>query len=303
MNQKNILITGGSGFLGQALVGKWLTMNHRITVVSRRPYETNKLLGPNVAVVENFNALAHNGHFDAVINLAGAPIFAGRWSKARKQMLRDSRIKLTEKLLDYLAALPIKPEVLISGSAIGVYGDQGDKILTESSIGQSCFSQTLCADWENAARLAENMGVRVCLIRTGLVLDHGGGFLQKLLPAFKLCLGGQLGNGRQWMSWIHRGDWVAIVDKLLNQTELHGVFNATAPHPVTNREFSGSLAKQLHRPMFPPIPASLLRLALGEMSELMLGSQRVIPERLLERNFRFQFTDLESALRNILEPH
>ncbi len=303
MNPKKILITGGSGFLGRALVSDWQVQGHQTTVISRNPTATGKLLGPGIDVVGDFNLLPTDACFDAVVNLAGEPIFSGRWSEARKQLLRDSRIALTERLLAYIASLPVKPEVLISGSAIGVYGDQGDALLTESSSCVASFSQQLCADWENAARQAENMGIRVCLIRTGLVLDNGGGMLQKMLPAFHLGFGGHLGNGQQWMSWIHRRDWLSIVQLLLNNTDLRGAFNATAPQPVTNREFSLSLAKQLHRPLLLPVPASLLKLLLGEMAELVLGSQQVIPQRLQDTGFSFQFVTLESALRQILEKH
>lgn len=302
MNTKNILITGGTGFLGRALVRQWLEQDCRITVLSRDPTAATGLFGAKVIVTGNLRQLPADTTFHAIVNLAGAPIFGSRWSQARKQLLRDSRIAFTERLLEYIAGLAVKPEVLLSGSAIGVYGDQGETLLTENSPGKPDFSQRLCEDWENAARQAEKLGIRVCQIRTGLVLDSGGGLLQRMLPAFKLGLGGRLGDGRQWMSWIHRRDWAAIVDHLLNNPSLHGAFNATAPQAVTNREFSERLAKQLRRPMLMPLPESLLKLLLGEMAELVLGSQRVIPERLLAEGFEFQFTDLESALRHILLP-
>lgn len=302
MNSKNILVTGGTGFLGRALVGTWLAQGHRLTVLSRNPLIASHLLPPQVHTIADLNLLPAAGHFDAIVNLAGEPIFDGRWSESRKKQIRDSRIILTNKLVSYIADRPVKPEVLISGSAIGVYGNQGDNILTENSHEEIDFAQQLCADWENTALEAENSGVRVCRIRTGLVLDNGGGLLAKMLPAFKLGLGGRLGDGKQWMSWIHRRDWLAIVDLLLNNPELRGAFNATAPHPVTNSEFTACLAKQLRRPALLPIPASALKLLLGEMSELVLGSQRVIPKRLLDQGFEFQFPTLESALQQIL-PH
>lgn len=300
MNQKNILITGGTGFLGRALVSDWLEQGHRVTVLSRNPVAAAQLLGAAANPVGDLNLLPAGAHFDAVVNLAGEPIFGGRWTDARKKRLRDSRIALTERLVDFIAGLAVKPEVLISGSAVGIYGDQGDALLTERNIGKDSFSQRLCADWENAALRAENLGVRVCLVRTGLVLDNGGGLLQRMLPAFNLGLGGRLGDGRQWMSWVHRRDWLAIVHTLINNPDLAGTFNAASPHPVTNREFSAALAKQLHRPMLLPLPAAFLKLLFGEMAELMLGSQRVIPERLQAEGFRFQFETLESALQQIL---
>lgn len=300
MNQKNILITGGTGFLGRALVQDWLEQGHRVTVLSRNPVAAAQLLGAEANPIGDLSLLPAGAHFDAVVNLAGEPIFGGRWTDARKKRLRDSRIALTERLVDFIAGLAVKPEVLISGSAVGIYGDQGDALLTERNIGKNSFSQRLCADWENAALRAENLGVRVCLVRTGLVLDNGGGLLQRMLPAFNLGLGGRLGDGRQWMSWVHRRDWLAIVHTLLNNPDLAGTFNAASPHPVTNREFSAALAKQLRRPMLLPLPAALLKLLFGEMAELMLGSQRVIPERLQAEGFQFQFETLKSALQQIL---
>lgn len=301
MTSKNILITGGTGFLGRALVENWLAQSHLVTVLSRNPLAATRLLGPKVHTAGDLNLLLPSGgHFDAIVNLAGEPIFGGRWTPERKKRLRDSRILLTEHLVSFIANLPVKPEVLISGSAIGVYGDQGDNILTEESQEEIDFAQQLCADWENTAIEAENLGVRVCRIRTGLVLDNGGGLLQRMLPAFRLGLGGRLGDGKQWMSWIHRRDWLQVVHTLLHNPDLQGAFNATAPNPVTNQEFSTALAKQLRRPALLPMPASALKLLLGEMSELVLGSQRVLPQRLLDQGFEFQFPTLESALQQIL---
>jgi uncharacterized protein (TIGR01777 family) len=300
MNPKNILITGGTGFLGRALVAYWLEQGHSLTVLSRNPLVASQLFGPQVDTVADLSRLSADRYLDAIVNLAGEPIFGGRWTDNRKQRLRDSRIQLTEQLVAFINRLNVKPSVLISGSAIGIYGDQGDTLLVENSPAKPDFAQQLCADWEQAACQAEKLGVRVCLIRTGLVLDNDGGLLQRMLPAFRLGLGGRLGNGQQWMSWVHRRDWVAIVDLLLNNPELHGAFNATAPNAVTNAEFSQCLAGQLRRPALLPMPAGLLKLLFGEMSTLMLGSQRVLPERLLANNFSFEFTTLAAALQQIV---
>jgi len=302
MRPKHILITGGSGFLGQALITFWLQQQHTLSILSRYPAVARRMLPPQVNVVGNLDELTAIQPLDAIVNLAGEPIFGKRWSSARKELIRDSRIAFTQKLITFIASLAVKPKVLISGSAIGVYGDQGDVLLTEASASNTAdFPQTLCQDWEQTALQAEQLGLRVCVVRTGLVLDSGGGLLQRMLPAFRLGLGGQLGHGGQWMSWIHRRDWVAIVDLLLNNAELYGAFNATAPQPVTNLEFSRCLAKQLQRPMLLPLPACLLKTLFGEMSELMLGSQLVIPERLQKLGFEFQFKSLEAALQQILE--
>ena len=299
MNGKQVLITGGSGFLGSALTAYWLSQGLRVTVLSRDPTATAKLLGPQVRIVESLEVLGVDSEFAAIVNLAGAPIFGQRWSPARKLVLRNSRIAQTTALIKFIAELKLKPEVLINGSAIGVYGDQADTLLTETSQAKADFAQQLCADWETAALAAEKLGVRVCLIRTGLVLDRRGGLLQRMLPAYQLGLGGKLGNGRQWMSWIHRQDWVAIADFLLLNPQLHGAFNATAPQAVTNTDFSTALAKQLHRPALLNMPAWLLRGLLGEMSTLVLGSQRVQPARLQSAGFEFTYPSLTAAFRQI----
>lgn len=301
MIPKNILITGGSGFLGRALIRFWLNAGHSISVLSRDPTKTQKLLGHNVTCFNKFSDIPKNSHFDAIVNLAGCPIFGGLWTDKRKQQIRASRIDLTHALLTFVRELEHKPEVLISGSAIGIYGDQGDTVLSEEFTSTSNdFARQLCIDWEKAALEFADLGMRVCLIRTGLVLDHEGGLLGQMLPSFKLGLGGRLGNGNQWMAWIHRQDWIAIADRLLNDHSLSGAFNATAPNPVTNSEFTRRLGVHLHRPTFLHLPALLLKSLLGEMSSLMLGSQRVIPKRMLESGLEFHFRDLDSALRQIL---
>jgi uncharacterized protein (TIGR01777 family) len=293
MLKKHILITGGTGFLGRALIKHWLIKNYDITLLTRSADDATQLFGLSVHVVEHLHSLPKDSYFDAIVNLAGAPIFARPWTQARKQLLRDSRIAFTNQLLSFISQLHTKPEVLINGSAIGVYAD-------ENHPNSVSFSQQLCLDWEQAALEAEKMHIRVCLVRTGLVLGKGGGLLKNMLPAFGLGLGGKLGNGQQWMSWIHRDDWVAIVDELLHHTHWRGGIDATAPNPVTNTEFSQSLAKSLHRPCLLNTPAWILKLVLGEMSELVLTSQRIIPTTLLSSKFRFKFSDLALALQDIV---
>lgn len=295
-----ILITGGTGFIGRSLCKTLSAVGHQLTVLSRNPRTVADKSGPGVAAISTLRDWTPDQHFDAIINLAGEPIFGRRWSDQRKQMLWDSRVTLTEQLISAIAQAEVKPAVLISGSAIGVYGDQGDTPLDETSSGHDGFSQQLCAAWEATARQAENLGVRVCLLRTGLVIGPKGGFLEPMLLPFKLGLGGRIGSGRQWMSWIHLADHIAITRTLLESPELHGAFNATAPHPVTNTEFTACLAKLLQRPALLPVPAALLKLGAGEMAELLLGSQRVLPKRLLAENFHFAFETLEPALRDVL---
>ena len=295
-----ILITGGTGFIGRALTQSLTAQGHDVTVLSRNFDAVEKMAVPNAKALNNLDQLNPEDSYQIIINLAGAPIFDARWSDARKQIIRDSRINLTRQLVNCMAAMTVKPELLISGSAIGYYGDQGDAVLTELSTTRTDFSQQLCVDWENEAKRAEQFGVRVCLIRTGLVLGDGGGLLQRMLLPFKLGLGGRLGNGQQWMSWIHREDWIAIALRMITDLSMQGAYNATAPTPVTNNEFTRALAQGLKRPALLPVPACLLKMLLGEMSGLVLGSQRVVPERLLAEGFNFQYADLSSALTEVL---
>lgn len=295
-----ILITGGTGFIGSALTRSLTDQGYEVTVLSRNPDSVEKICGPGIIALNNLNQLKPEDTFQAIINLAGAPIFDARWSDARKQIIRDSRIGLTRQLVASMARMAVKPELLISGSAIGYYGDQGDTVLTEQSATHKDFSEQLCTDWENEAKKAEQLGVRVCLIRTGLVLAEGGGLLKRMLLPFRLGLGGRLGDGQQWMSWIHRQDWIAIARLMITDSSMQGAYNATAPNPVTNSEFARTLAHCLNRPALLPVPAWLLKILLGEMSGLVLGSQRVMPERLLALGFRFQYTDLSSALNQVL---
>jgi uncharacterized protein (TIGR01777 family) len=238
--------------------------------------------------------------YQVIVNLAGAPLIDARWTEQRKQLIRTSRIELTEQLVTSIDRMAVKPELLISGSAVGYYGNQGNAVLTEQSAPYEDFSSRLCADWEASAKQAGQFGVRVCLIRTGLVIANGGGFLQRMLLPFRLGLGGRLGEGRQWMSWIHRQDWINIALTMIADPTMQGAYNATAPHPVTNAEFTRTLAHCLNRPALLPVPACVLKSLLGEMSELVLGSQRVMPERLLSQGFKFQYGDLAAALNEAL---
>jgi uncharacterized protein (TIGR01777 family) len=296
----NILITGGTGFIGSALAQALVKQGYMVTVLSRRPDSVASICGSGVKALGSLQQITPEDRYDSVINLAGEPIFGARWTDARKKIIRDSRIGLTQQLVEKIEQMPVKPALLINGSAIGYYGDQGDTVLTEQSTPVQDFSQNLCADWETAAKKAELFGVRVCLIRTGLVLDYGGGLLQRMLPPFRFGLGGRLGNGRQWMSWIHRQDWIRIALAMISDASMQGAYNATAPHPVTNQEFTKILAASLNRPGFIPVPAWFLKIALGEMSQLILASQRVLPERLLANGFTFQCSDLANALSQSL---
>lgn len=296
----HILLTGGTGLIGRALCRYWLQQGHQLTVWSRRPEQVKALCGEAVRGIARLEELAEEP-LDAVVNLAGAPIADRPWTRKRKALLWASRIGLTEQLLAWLQSREQKPGVLLSGSAVGWYGDGGERELHEDSSPVSeDFAAQLCGAWEETARRAETLGMRVVLVRTGLVLASDGGFLKRLLLPFKLGLGGPLGNGRQWMPWIHIDDQIALIDFLLQQQEASGPYNACAPTPERNRAFSQALGRELHRPAFIPAPAFVLRLALGELAELLLGGQRALPTRLQDQGFSFRFTHLDVALADLL---
>jgi len=298
----HILITGGTGFIGRTLCRHLLQQGHQLTVLSRQtPDRVRAICGDTTTPIAALTQIPPQTALDAVVNLAGAPIAEGRWTESRKAVLWDSRVKLTSELIDFIAAAEKKPRVLVSGSAVGYYGNRGDTLLDENAEGSDDFSHRLCAAWEEAASRAADWGVRVCRLRTGLVIGRHGGFLQRMLPLFRLGLGGHIGSGRQWMSWIHLDDHVAITEYLLENARLDGVFNATAPNPVTNREFTEGLARILRRPAFLPVPAAALQLIFGEMAELLLGGQRVLPKRLQQESFRFRYESLDAALAEVVE--
>ncbi|MGH8435335.1 MAG: TIGR01777 family oxidoreductase [Pseudomonas sp.] len=299
----HILLTGGTGLIGRALCRHWAAQGQQLTVWSRTPERVAGLCGAQVRGIGRLDELAEEP-LDALVNLAGAPIADRPWTGKRKALLWASRITLTEQLLSWLEGRTQKPRVLLSGSAVGWYGDGGERELRESAAPVSeDFASQLCGAWEETAQRATTLGIRVVLVRTGLVLANDGGFLKRLLPPFKLGLGGPIGNGRQWMSWVHLADQIALIDFLLRQESAQGPYNACAPQPVRNLEFSRALGRVLHRPAFLPVPAVVLRLALGELSGLLLGGQRVLPARLSEAGFSFRFNDLDSALNDLFGRH
>jgi uncharacterized protein (TIGR01777 family) len=296
-----VLVTGGTGFIGSRLCQELGGSGARLVVLSRRPDRVRDRCGLGVTAITAFSDLSHSLVFDVVINLAGEPLVGPRWTDARKRLLWDSRVELTRSLVDYIERAKVKPKLLISGSAVGFYGDQGDRILDESSAPADGFGHRLCEAWESAALRATEFGVRVCILRAGLVMGASGGFLAPLLPLFRLGLGARIGSGEQWVSWICLRDYIAIVRWLIATPEFSGIFNATAPNPVTNRRFTETLSGLLGKPAFLVVPARLVRALMGrEMSGLLLGSQRVLPARLLESGFRFRCPELEMALRDAL---
>ena len=293
-----IVIAGGSGFLGRKLAGRLTGEGHRVITLSRRPSGG----GDEVAWQPDGNAGALPRHLegvDAVVNLAGENVAEKRWTSARKAALKNSRILSTRTLVRAVAACAHPPGVFISGSAVGYYGSHGDEPVTESTPAGSDFLARLCVEWEAEARKAESAATRLVIVRTGLPLDRDEGALGKMLLPFKLCLGSSLGSGDQFMSWIHVDDWTAMVAWLIQNDRVAGVFNATAPAPVTNRTFTHTLGRVLHRPAILHAPAFVLHAALGEMASMLLHGQRVLPAAAEQLGFRFTHRALEPALESL----
>ncbi|GAA0576011.1 TIGR01777 family oxidoreductase [Halomonas salifodinae] len=298
-----ILVTGGSGFVGRLLCQRLTRAGHELWVVSRDPQAARRVLPAEARVVSRV-AEADSARPEGLINLAGESIAGKRWSEAQKARLVDSRLTLTRELValcQRLVERQAAPRVLVSGSAMGYYGDQGDTRVDEQTPPHDEFAHRLCRQWEAVAREAEPLGVRVALLRTGLVLDRDGGSLAKMLPPFKLGLGGRFGDGRQFMPWIHRLDLVRAIEFLLTREDLSGPFNGSAPTPVRNADFTRALARQLRRPAIFPAPAFVLRLALGEMADLLLSGADMRPDRLEAAGFSFEYPTLDRALAAILE--
>jgi uncharacterized protein (TIGR01777 family) len=327
-----VFVTGGTGLVGSLLVRRLRERGDHVVVLSRRAEAQQQIavipvtsampgVAPGtVAYVAGdptqagpwMDAVAG---CDAVVNLAGEGIFNRRWSPEFKELIRSSRVKATENVVAAMqkaaqtAMLPstIEPAgprnaggTLINASAVGIYGPHGDEEITEEALPGNDFLATVCMDWERAALAANTTGTRVVLLRTGIVLDKGGGALAQMLTPFKLFVGGKVGSGKQWMSWIHNEDEVGLILFALDHSEINGPFNAVAPNPVPNREFSIALGKVLGRPSVFPTPAFMLKLMLGESAEIVTTGQRVRPRKALEAGYEYKFPELEAALRNLL---
>jgi uncharacterized protein (TIGR01777 family) len=291
-----ILVTGGTGFVGSALCPALRAAGHDVVVLTR---DASARVPGAASMATRLDGLDAAG-FDAVVNLAGAPIGEGRWTDARKKLLVESRVATTGRLVEWLGRAARPPRVMVSASAVGYYGEQGEQPVTEDTPPAPGFTHELCAAWEREAGRAAALGVRVCVMRIGVVLDRGGGALAKMLPAFRLGAGGRLGSGRHYFPWIHRADVVGICEWLLAQDTAVGAWNVSAPNPVTNSEFTRALGRALHRPAVLPVPALALRAMFGAMSELLLVSDRMLPRRLLDAGYRFRYPQLESALDAIV---
>ena len=296
----HIFITGGTGLIGRHLIPALLRdASTKITVLTRDTTKAKASLPGNVALVTSLDDTLDFDDVDAVINLAGEPIADKRWSETQKKRICESRWQITQQLTDKINAAKQPPATFISGSAIGYYGRQGDKLVTEAFTEvHHEFTHTVCEKWERIA-LQASQKTRVSLLRTGVVLSRDGGALSKMRLPFSLGLGGRIGDGNQYMSWIHINDMVAAILFLLEHKHCEGAYNLTAPTPVTNSEFVKAYAASLGRPAIFPMPALALKLLMGEAADLLVTGQRVVPQKLVDAGFKFSFTDIGSAFADI----
>ena len=298
-----VLITGATGLIGRALCHALTEEGHRIVGVSR---SSRKLAGLEVAEMHEWDSQAGPppeaalDQVDAVINLAGEPIAAKRWSDQQKKAIRDSRIVTTRNLVEGMRRAQRQPQVFVSGSAVGYYGNRGDQQLEETSSPGRGFMSEVCQEWEREAARASELGIRVALVRTGVVLSADGGALEKMLPPFKMGVGGRLGSGKQWFPWIHIDDIVGIFKHTIQNSQINGPINGAAPQGATNAEFTRELGRALHRPAFLPVPEFALRALMGEMANVLFDSQRVIPAAALASGYEFHYPQLGPALTDVL---
>lgn len=296
----NILITGATGFIGQRLVRRLIAENHNLVLWVRNQEKAqslfNDLKHQSLNIILDLDAV--DLPIDAVINLAGEPIIDKRWTSERKVLLEDSRIGVTRELVGWLSHQTYKPSVFLSGSAIGIYGNYPENVeLTEQSAFRDCYPSYLCQQWEFEAQKAQTFGVRVCLIRTGVVLHPDGGALKKMYLPFKLGVGGRVASGQQWLSWIHLEDMVRLLTFLLD-SDISGSVNATAPEPVPYQIFTTALAQIISRPHLFPMPATVIKLMFGEAGQLLIEGQKVVPSKLLKEGFEFRYRNIDDTLRN-----
>ena len=297
--RQTVLVTGATGFIGSRLVASLTASGHQVIALVRNPAKTE--LAPPITLITSLDQIPADAKIDTIVNLAGEPIGNALWTETKRRKILDSRIQMTGDVVDLIGRLERKPAVLVSGSAIGWYGLWQDQVLTESAKSHACFSHELCDAWENAARPAAEHGVRVVHLRIGLVIGTDGGFITRMLTPFEFGLGGPLGSGKQWMSWIERDDLVRLIAHVIASADISGPINATAPIPVTNLKFTEELSRRLHRPAVFRIPAGLLRRVGGDFAnELLLGGQRVLPNKALSNGFKFRHETLRSAFEAIL---
>jgi len=296
-----VIVTGGTGFIGSKLCENLVAKGHEVVLFTRDASRSRDQIHPKIRVVSWAPGAAWESWVDgagAIVNLAGENI-AQRWTEAAKQRIVASRVDAAARLSAAIEKAAVKPSVLVNAAAVGYYGPHGDETLDEDSPPGTDFLATTCVAWEEAAKKAEALGVRVALIRTGVVLGRDGGALAKMLPPFKMFAGGPIGNGEQWMSWIHRDDLVALFVFAMENPKARGPINGTAPNPVTMKEFAKALGRALHRPSLFPAPAAAVRLLLGEMATVVLDGQRVVPKKAEGLGFKFRFTEVDAALRDV----
>ncbi len=298
-----VIVTGGSGLIGRALVEHLAKDGHEVIVLSRNPDTVKNL--PKGARAEKWDGKTTQGWgkladgADAIVNLAGATI-SERWSDARKREIRESRVNAGKAIVEAVKAAVKKPGVVVQSSAVGYYGPHGAEEITEDSGPGSDFLAGVCRDWEDSTAELDKMGMRRPIIRTGVVLDKNGGALPRMVMPVKMFVGGPLGSGKQYFPWIHLQDEVAAIRWLIDNLNAHGVYNLSAPKPLTNKEFTQAIGKVLGRPTFMPVPAFAMQTMFGEMSTLLLDGQREVPARLIKEGFKFKFVEAEAALRDVL---
>jgi hypothetical protein len=303
-----VFVTGGTGLVGTRLVRQLTARKDEVVLLTRRPGAARDRFGTGVEVVEGDPTKAGGwmeavDRCDAVINLAGENIFNKRWRQRFRELLHSSRVEGTANVVAALARRPHRddgsPKVLVNASAIGYYGVHGDEEITEESPPGNDFLASICIEWEKKANEGQALGLRVALVRVGIVLDREGGALAKMLTPFKLFVGGPVGSGRQWMSWIHHEDMVGLFLLGLDHSQATGPINGTAPNPVTNKQFAKALGKAMHRPSFFKTPGFMLRLTLGKVAEVITTGQRVLPKKALQLGYQFRFPELDAALADI----
>jgi uncharacterized protein (TIGR01777 family) len=304
-----VFVAGGTGLVGTRLVGKLRARGDEVVVLTRRPDDAREKFGETCRIVDG-DPMKQGGWMDAVadcdavVNLVGENVFARRWWKWFKELLRTSRIQSTQNIVAALAKSPTTPQgrskTLVNASAIGYYGPRGDEEVDETASPGDDFLAQLCIEWEQAAQAAATWGVRTVIVRVGVVLDRAGGALKEMSRPFKMFVGGPVGSGRQYFSWIHHEDLTGVILLALDNEQAAGPMNGTAPNPVTNREMAKALGRVLHRPSFMKAPRFMLRLMLGEVADIITTGQRVLPRRALSLGYSFKFPEIEGALRDVL---
>ncbi|KKJ77165.1 hypothetical protein WH95_08855 [Kiloniella litopenaei] len=298
-NPRTVLITGATGFVGKAVVREQLVKGKKLVVLTRDKEKAKNAFGDNVTIIESLDEVSDNTEIDQIINLAGEAVIGLPWTKSRRERIRNSRIGITNDLVALIARLKIKPTVLINASAVGFYGNGGEKRLDESSKGQDIFVSEFCQKWEAAALKAENHGVRVSLLRFGIVLGHGGGALPGLARPVQLGLGTIMGSGQQWMPWIHLKDAIGLIDFSLDCPKVRGAINAVAPDTVRHKDFINALGDALNRKIVFSLPETFLKMMLGDMSAIFLEGQNLAPSKAIAQGYTFAYPTLNAALNSL----